>query len=160
MIAPLLITMARNNVGMNNVSCKYSWDEQCFLHIVLGVQLHPNHQVQPQCMNNKYSQFVQRPIEYNWHILGSRNQLSWLKNVRFAKHSPDTKPQIYKCPQERHFFLYICIYVQKDLIQYYSNIGPIVDDTNNVYIYTHIFCKQLCDDVWHHTSWDQHGKMS
>ena len=29
-----IIAISRNNVGMNNVSCNYSWDEECFLRIV------------------------------------------------------------------------------------------------------------------------------
>ena len=43
-----------NDIGMNSVSCKSSWDEQFLLQIVLGViQLYPNSQVKSECMKSK-----------------------------------------------------------------------------------------------------------
>ena len=48
----------KNNVGIfndsasiNNVCKEYHWDEQKFIRIVLGVPLHPNSQVQLECVN-------------------------------------------------------------------------------------------------------------
>ena len=61
----------------------------------------------------------------------SWNQPTWMSNVRLAKHLPNTKPQIYKCRRERHFFLYIVCMCSRILSNDYSNIGPIMDDRNN-----------------------------
>ena len=38
---------------MNNVFYEYYQDEQCFLHMVLGVKLHPKFQVYPKYMNSE-----------------------------------------------------------------------------------------------------------
>ena len=51
MIVLLWIVFWGNSTGMNMIAWEYFWDEQFFFHIVPGVQLHPNLQVQPKCMN-------------------------------------------------------------------------------------------------------------
>ena len=59
LISKIYVGIFDDSSFINKKFNEYCWDEQCFLCIVLEVQLHPNFQVQPQCLKNKYSQFVQ-----------------------------------------------------------------------------------------------------